>query len=198
LSSSLDGQQGSLHPDSPDDEIFLLHRIAFGDLGAFEELYRRLAPYILGHLIQILRQRSLAEEVLQDVFLKIWTQAALYSSDRGSARAWLFMITRSQALDRLRRERSRGWNNDQRFEEKEEEARWVVHPVGTARLEAAELRRRLIAALKPLPLDQRVCLALALFKGLSHSEIAARLTAPLGTVKSRLRMGMMRVRQAFG
>jgi RNA polymerase sigma-70 factor (ECF subfamily) len=194
----LDGQQGSTHLDSPDDEILLLRRIASGDQEAFEELFRRLAPFVLAYLIQRLRQRGLAEEVCQDVFLKVWKQAASYSPDRGSARAWLFMITRSKALDRLRHERSLGWGNDQRFEEREEEGRWVAAPVGTARLEAAESRSKLIAALKPLPVDQRACLALALFKGLSHSEIAARLTAPLGTVKSRLRMGMMRVRQSFG
>jgi RNA polymerase sigma-70 factor (ECF subfamily) len=193
----LDQQQGSTHLDSPDAETFLLHRIASGDQEAFEELFSRLAPFLLGYLIQILHQRSLAEEVLQDVFLKVWKQASLFSPDRGSARAWLFMIARSRALDRLRHERSQGWSNDQRFEEQKEESRWVVNPVGTTRLEAAERRRRLITALKPLPVDQRVCLALALFKGLSHSEIAARLMAPLGTVKSRLRMGMMRVRQSF-
>jgi RNA polymerase sigma-70 factor (ECF subfamily) len=198
LRGSLDGQQGATQLDSPDDEILLLRRIASGDQEAFEELFRRLAPFVLAYLIQMLRQRGLAEEVLQDVFLKVWKQAASYSPDRGSARAWLFTITRSKALDRLRHERSLGWGNDQRFEEREEESRWVAAPVGTARLEAAERRRELIAALKPLPVDQRVCLALALFKGLSHSEIAARLTAPLGTVKSRLRMGLMRVRQSFG
>lgn len=197
MQSSLDVQQVSSQLDSPDDEVLLLGRIASGDHEAFEELFRRLAPFVLAYLIQILHQRGLAEEVLQDVFLKVWKQAASYSPDRGSARAWLFTITRSRALDRLRHERSLGWSNDQRFEESVEENRWVAAPVGTARLEAAELRHKLIAALKPLPVDQRVCLALALFKGLSHSEIAARLMAPLGTVKSRLRTGLTRVRQSF-
>ena len=178
---------------STNREEQLMSRVAAGDPDAFAELFDGLAPCILGVLIRLLRQRELAEEALQETFLQGWLQADRYRPELGSPRAWLLSIARSRGLDSLRRERSRS---------RREEAVGMLEPqslppVGTERLESLERQRQVSSALGALSPDQRRCIELAFFEGLTHTQIAERLEAPLGTVKSRILLGMNKLRQAL-
>ncbi|HET9228117.1 MAG TPA: sigma-70 family RNA polymerase sigma factor [Thermoanaerobaculia bacterium] len=177
---------------SPDDAN-LLRRIASGDGDALTRLFDMHSPVVLGLLIRMLGGRAEAEEVLQEVFLQVWMQADRYEESRSSPRGWILMLARSRALDRLRRRSSQ----QRREEEVASEEGVAVRPVGTARLEAAERRSRIGEALGLLSPEQRHCIELAFFEGLTHTQIAERLKAPLGTVKSRILLGMNKLRQAL-
>lgn len=178
---------------SPDD-AHLLRRIASGDGDALTRLFDQHSPVVLGLLVRMLGVRAEAEEVLQEVFLQVWMQADRYEELRSSPRGWILMLARSRALDRLRRRTSQ-----QRREDEVAAGEGVaVRPVGTARLEEAEQRSRVGAALGVLSPEQRHCIELAFFEGLTHTQIAERLKAPLGTVKSRILLGMNKLRQALG
>lgn len=178
----------------PPDEPALVYRIASGDGEALTRLFDLHSPVALGLLVRILGDRAEAEEVLQEVFLQVWTQADRYDADRSSPRGWLLMLTRSRALDRLRRRDARRRREE---ETAEEEARLTVEPRGTERLEAAERQSRVSSALGSLSPEQRHCIELAFFEGLTHTQIAERLKAPLGTVKSRILLGMSKLRQVL-
>jgi RNA polymerase sigma-70 factor (ECF subfamily) len=176
------------------DDADLLRRIAAGDGDALTRLFDVHSPVVLGLLVRILGGRAEAEEVLQETFLQVWMQADRYEEARSTPRGWILMLARSRALDRLRR---RGAQRRREEEAAEEGIRVAVHPVGTQRLEAAERRSRIGAALGLLSPDQRDCIELAFFEGLTHTQIAERLQAPLGTVKSRILLGMNKLRQAL-
>lgn len=180
-------------PTPQDPEPALIHRIASGDGDALTRLFDLHSPVALGLLVRILGDRAEAEEVLQEVFLQVWTQADRYDAARCSPRGWLLMLTRSRALDRLRRREARR----RREEESVEEGRLAVEPDGTGRLEAAERQSRVSSALGLLSPEQRHCIELAFYEGLTHTQIAERLKAPLGTVKSRILLGMSKLRQAL-
>ena len=179
----------------PTHEIELMRRIVAGEGGALAEMFDLHSPLVLGLLFRILGRRSEAEEILQEVFLQVWTQADRYEPERASPRGWILMLARSRALDRLRRRES----TRRREEEVAGDAvRFgMVHPVGTERLEEMEQRSRISSALGLLSPEQRHCIELAFFEGLTHTQIAERLQAPLGTVKSRILLGMNKLRQAL-
>lgn len=182
-----------MNPRPPEDDAELVRRIAGGDGDALARLFDLHSPVVLGLLSRMLGARSEAEEVLQEAFLQVWTQADRYDSERSSARSWILMLARSRALDRLRRREARR----RREEEAVEEADLAIHPVGTERLEESETRSRVSSALGSLSPEQRRCIELAFFEGLTHTQIAERLKAPLGTVKSRILLGMNKLRQAL-
>jgi RNA polymerase sigma-70 factor (ECF subfamily) len=176
----------------PTHEIDLLRRIGAGDSAALAEVFDTHSPLVLGLLFRILGRRSEAEEVLQEVFLQVWMQAERYDPDRASPRGWI--LARSRALDRLRRRES----SRRREEEVSSQTEFLaVHPLGTERLEAVERRSRITSALSLLSKDQRHCIELAFFEGLTHTQIAERLQAPLGTVKSRILLGLNKLRQTL-
>ena len=170
-----------------------MSRVAARDGVAFTRLFEVHAPLALGLLNLILGKRSEAEEVLQEVFLQIWMQGDRYDADRSSPRGWILMLARSRALDRIRRRESAR----RREEAAGEEAGNSVPPLGTERLESFERSREVSSALGLLSPDQRRCIELAFFEGLTHTQIAERLAAPLGTVKSRILLGMNKLRQAL-
>jgi RNA polymerase sigma-70 factor, ECF subfamily len=173
----------------------LMSRLAAGDGEAFARLFDRHSPVALGLLYRILGSRAEAEEVLQEVFLQVWTQGSRYDGDRATPRGWVLMLARSRALDRLRR-RDAARRRDE--EAGDERARGeMITPLGTERLEARERHDRVHSALGQLSPEQRRCIELAFFDGLSHTQIAERLAAPLGTVKSRILLGMNKLRQAL-
>ena len=176
-------------------DSFLVGRIGTGDQEAFARFYDQHSPAVLGLLYRILGARGEAEEVLQETFLQVWRQAGRYEAQRATPRGWLLMLARSRALDRLRRREARR----RREEEAAEEAAYprLVRPLGTERLEDLERRERVSSALDQLSPEQRRCIELAFFEGLTHSQIAAQLEAPLGTVKSRILLGMNKLRQAL-
>jgi RNA polymerase sigma-70 factor (ECF subfamily) len=173
----------------------LLIRVATRDGAAFARLFDLHAPVTLGLLNRILGGRAEAEEILQEVFLQVWMQADRYDADRSTARGWILMLARSRALDRLRRRDSSRRREEAAGEEAADSV--LVPPVGTARLESQERQHRVTSALGALSPDQRRCIELAFFEGLTHTQIAERLQAPLGTVKSRILLGMNKLRQAL-
>lgn len=173
------------------DDVLLLGRIRAGDRDAFAALFDRHAPVVLGLLLRILGSRPEAEEVLQEVFLQAWRQAERYDPARATPRGWLVVLARSRALDLVRSRESR------KRREAETGAAPDVAPVGTGSLEERERRLQVSSALGTLPSEQRRCIELAFFEGLTHTQIADRLDAPLGTVKSRIHLGMNKLRQVL-
>jgi RNA polymerase sigma-70 factor (ECF subfamily) len=169
----------------------LLQAISQGDESALAALYDRYRLILFGLILRILHDRQEAEDVLQEAFLQVWRRASDYDPARGRAFTWLVTIARSRALDRLRLLGSRSKFVVDAGEPPERET-----AVDTARelvkSEEGELVRR---ALKELPDEQRRALLLAYFEGLTQMEIAERLGAPLGTVKTRMRSGLMKLRE---
>ncbi|HYN85124.1 MAG TPA: sigma-70 family RNA polymerase sigma factor [Pyrinomonadaceae bacterium] len=172
----------------------LIGLVACGDQQALASLYDSTSRLVYGLLVRILGDAATAEEVLLDVYAQVWRQAARYSGTRGSPLAWLTTIARSRAIDRLRSGRA----EQQRTEQLD--ARAFEARSGTnveEEVAARELGARVRAALEGLPREQREVIELAYYGGMSHSEIAAATGQPLGTVKTRTRLGMTRLREAL-
>ena len=169
-------------------------RLAGGDREAMGALFERHASGVFGLLLRMLRQRAEAEELLQEVFFQAWQDAGRYRPDASAPRTWLLMLARSRAIDRLRS----GTARVRREQDVARQAQLDGHPAeaprGFDRLLRDERRRRVTAALGSLPDEQRAAIELAFFEGLSHREVAERLEAPLGTVKSRILLGMRKLR----
>ena len=171
----------------------LIREAAAGDQQALASLYDATSRAVYGLLLRILADASAAEEVLLDVYAQVWRPAGAYSAERGTPLAWLTTIARSRAIDRLRRGRL-------------EQQRTGPLDLTTAQIAAAgasveeevEAREKgaiVRAALDALAPEQREVIELAYYGGMSHSEIAAARGLPLGTVKTRTRLGMMRLRE---
>jgi RNA polymerase sigma-70 factor (ECF subfamily) len=166
-------------------------RMRAGDTRALEELYDRHAPLLYGLVLRIVGRVSDAEEVLQDTWLQAWRQAATWDPGRGTVAGWLITLARSRAIDRIRSIASR-----QRAETAAPAPETVTGADEPAASAEARLRRERVAtALAALAPSQRQVIELGYFGGLSQSEIATRLGAPLGTVKSWTRQGLMRMRE---
>jgi RNA polymerase sigma-70 factor (ECF subfamily) len=171
-----------------------IEQLALGDERALADLYDRHARLLYSLALRIVRHQADAEDVLQEVFSQVWRQASRYDATRGTVVGWLVTLTRGRAIDRLRRERVKP---DQ--VSAEHDAR-DVPDAGTPadlRLVTAEQASQVRAALEALPDNQRVPLELAYFEGLTQSEIAERLIVPLGTVKTRMRQALLRLREAL-
>ncbi|HEY0099046.1 MAG TPA: sigma-70 family RNA polymerase sigma factor [Pyrinomonadaceae bacterium] len=168
----------------------LLHAVARGDESALAALYDRYNSILLGLLLRILHSRVEAEDVLQEVFIQIWQRAANFDEARGRGFTWMVTLARSRAIDRLRSLQSRQRADDTALRDAPE-------AVGDASDDAyhAEQREIVRGALAQIPEEQRRALLLAYFEGLTQSEIAARLGQPLGTVKTRMRSGMSKLRE---
>ena len=172
----------------------LITRIATGDRDAFSRFYDLLAPTAFGLIRRVLRDPEAAAEVLQEVFWQVWREAPQYDSRRGSPEAWLVMRAKTRAIDRLRSIRRR----DRTFVAPVDEsvARSTHEPAENPAV-VAEDRSLVQTALAQLPEPQRRVIELAFFDGLTQSEIATRLGEPLGTVKTRARLGLERLRGAL-
>src|SRR5205085_5031096 len=169
----------------------LIRAVADGDHQALAALYDATSRTVYGLLLRILSDASAAEEVLLDVYTQAWRQAAAYSQQRGTPLAWLTTIARSRAIDRLRR----GRQEQQRTEPLEEAAYSASGESAEEEVRAGEVRAVVRATLDALAPEQREVIELAYYGGMSHSEIAAARGLPLGTVKTRTRLGMMRLRE---
>jgi RNA polymerase sigma-70 factor (ECF subfamily) len=181
-------------PGPPDDAELLIARIAAGDRDAFSRFYDAFAGTALGLIRRVLRDPSSAEEVLQEVFWQVWQEAPRYDPSRGSPIAWVLMRAKARAIDKLRSIRRR----EQTFVMPVNEAVARQDDGGMeSPARVAEGRGFVENALARLPEAQRRVIELAFFEGLTQSEIAARLGEPLGTVKTRARLGLERLRTAL-
>ena len=175
------------------DDRQLIERTALGDKGALEELYNRHSAAIFSLARYMLRLETLAEEATQEVFINIWLRASSYRPERGEPRAWLMSVAHHKVIDIIRAQKRTATASNP--EDYETLAALPSKDLGTE--EEAQLnleRARVRQALDKLPEAQREVIALAYFGGLSQSEIAARLGQPLGTVKTRVRLAMQKLR----
>jgi len=174
----------------PEDDVKLLKAIAARDEAALAQLYDRYRVILFGLLMRILSNREEAEDVLQEVFLQVWRKAEDFDENRGRPFTWLVTLARSRGIDRLRTLAARD-------RVAEAGAKEVVDAVSDAATDAfkSEQRGLVNKALAQLPDEQKRPLMLAYFDGLTQSEIATRLDAPLGTVKTRMRTGLMNLRE---
>jgi RNA polymerase sigma-70 factor, ECF subfamily len=171
----------------------LVRQMAGGDREAFAVFYDRYAPVVFPLILRIVRERADASDVLQDVFWEAWQSAARYDPSRGSPEAWMVMQARSRAIDRVRATRRRS----DTFVAPLDEA-VAAAPAGESPRDAAEAaadRGTIRSALERLPGAQREVIELAYYAGLTQTEIAERLKQPLGTVKTRIRLGLERLRE---
>lgn len=169
----------------------LLAQCSLGDRRAFETLYRSVAPRLHGVALRFMGRSDLAEEVLQESFVRIWNNASRYQAHLSAPMTWMINITRNQAIDQLRKHRER------RLSELEEQALVDEAPSAHERLSTDREASALIRCLDTLEGMQRQSITVAYFQGLSCSELADHLSAPLGSVKSWIRRGMERLRRCL-
>jgi RNA polymerase sigma-70 factor, ECF subfamily len=171
-------------------DLALIARIKQRDAGALAELYDRYATRVFSLCVAILHDDGAAQEATQDVFMKVWAQPERYHYDDNRFAAWLLMIARHRAIDQLRRDKRRVSDSfsldDETFPElpdlhTDEQARW----------------REMRQVMDALPREQRIVIELAYYYGLSQSEIAEHLSTPLGTIKTRMRLAMDKLRLAI-
>jgi len=165
------------------------------DIRQFNEAYRRLAPLALASANRVLRDEAAAEDVVQDVFVQLWIRPDSYNADRGSLASYVSMLARSRALDRWRSRSAR----QSAVDRAEEEARVITEPSESAvePVIRRETSNALLGVLDGLPGDQRDALLLAYGRGLTAQEIARVRSVPLGTAKSRVRLGLRKARASF-
>ena len=172
----------------------LLQRVANGDQAAFARLYDMLAPRVFGLVLRVLVDRSQSEEVLQEVFLEIWQSASRFAPNRGQARSWILTIAHRRAVDRVRSSQA-STDRDVRAGLRDLD---VAHDTVVEQVELRIEGEKVTTALSTLPEVQKEALTLAYYGGYSQSEIAALVGAPLGTIKTRMRDGLSRLRAEMG
>jgi RNA polymerase sigma-70 factor (ECF subfamily) len=172
------------------DDLALMARIRRRDHSALAELYDKYGGRVYSLAVTIVGEDTAAQEVTQDTFIKVWEHPETYRYDDSRFLAWLLMITRHRAIDHLRREKLR---SGQSFSMDDEDA----PELPDASLDGEEKWREMRHVLDALPAEQREVIVMAYYHGLSQSEIAEMLGWPLGTVKTRLRLGMQKLRDAL-
>ena len=187
-------------PTPTDDRVAdreTVQRMAEGDPEALAAVYDRHIRAVFGLALRVLQDQGDAEDVVQEVFSQAWTQAKRYDATRGEVASWLLMIARSRAIDRLRSTLanldSTALPHDTAVVDLPDPALGTAHGILTT-----ESAARLRAALAGLPLTQRLAIELAYFEGLTQTQIAERLEQPLGTVKTRIRTGLLKLREVLG
>jgi RNA polymerase sigma-70 factor, ECF subfamily len=183
--------RAGVRPDSLED---LLGRVARGDQAAFAAVYDRLAPVVFGLVRRVLRDPAQSEEVTQEVLVEVWRSAARFDPDRGSASAWVSTMAHRRAVDRVRAAQS-ATDREERVGRRDLGIAYdeVAEQVET-KLEQEQVRR----CMSSLTQLQRESVTLAYYGGYSHREVAELLDVPLGTVKTRLRDGLIRLRDCLG
>jgi RNA polymerase sigma-70 factor, ECF subfamily len=188
------GQPGVGQSDADQGDAPLARRMKAGEEAAFAEFYDRFAPGLFSVIYAILRDQKEAEDVLQDAFVQMWKRSASYDPARSKLFTWAVMISRHKAIDRLRsRQRQSKLSEEMANETKRNSLGATFERADFAILQQDE-RERVRAALAQLNDSQREALDLAFFSGLTHTQIAEKLGTPLGTVKARIRRGLLALR----
>ena len=178
----------STRPELSVSDAEIITRIYSGDEGAMALLYDRYSSVVYAVALRVLSDGSAAEDILQDVFIQLWRNPQAFNASRGSLAAWLVVIARNRAIDQLRKRRP------------EVEAAEIVISVAPELESTAERKlaiEKVRAVLAGMSAEQRAALEMAFFEGLTHVEIAGKTGQPLGTVKTRIRSGLLAVRKAF-
>ena len=176
----------------------LLARVVKGDHQAFSQLYDRSNTLLYSMALRILGSREEAAELLQEVYLEVWRKVARYDVGRGTPIAWLITLTRSRAIDRLRARGSRANRHVSESLDGSSTSQVADRNPGPFEAHAdQELRGLVREGLASLPQAQQQAIELAYYEGLSHTEIADRLNQPLGTVKTRIKLGMSKLRESL-
>jgi RNA polymerase sigma-70 factor (ECF subfamily) len=187
--------QGSGEHSARDHDLAsLIGKVADGDQSALSALLDATSRLVFGLALRILGDRSTAEEVMLDVFTQVWRQADSYDRKRGAPLAWILTIARSRAIDRLRSSKNDQLNSEP-VETLSDLRASVPSPEENTAL--SERKKLVRIALSTLAAEQREVIELAYYSGLSHSEIALKLGQPLGTVKTRVRLGMIKLRESL-
>ncbi len=189
-------------PDPPSEEggspgthlAELLKRASRGDEAAFAEWYDATSARAFGLAVRVLRDRAQAEEVTQESYLDCWRHAARFDPRRGSALSWLLTIVHRKAVDRVRSAEAAGRRDETYAQREQTVAHDETAEAATASLEASRVR----AALGDLTTKQREAVELAFLGGYTHTEVASLLDLPIGTAKTRIRDGLIRLRDALG
>jgi len=179
------------------DDEELMQRLVYRDLWAFRALYDRYGNLVYSAALRVVRDAQVAEDMVQEIFLRIWRKPDSYVAQRGRFVTWLTSVARNRAVDEIR---SRGRRFRYETASPEEQERELPAPDTNDPALSAELadqRRLILAALAQIPAEQRQIIELAYFGGLTQQEIAERLSQPLGTVKTRIRLGMQKLRAAL-
>ncbi len=177
-----------MQPADASDDMRLVARIRAGEPDAMSELYDRYSSVVYGVALRVLQDAAAAEDILQDIFLQLWRRPDVFDGSRGSMVAWLAVIARHRAIDRLRQRRP------------ETDLEEVVIAGGTDLRDETErslVIEKIRAALGEMDQNQRKALELAYFQGLTHTEIAEKTGEPLGTIKTRIRSGLRVLRERF-
>jgi RNA polymerase sigma-70 factor (ECF subfamily) len=176
----------------------LLARIVKGDQQAFSQLYDQSSSLLYTLAIRILGHREEAAELLQEVYLEVWRKVARYDVGRGTPIAWLVTLTRSRAIDRLRSRASKGLPKMAASLDSPAAAQVPDHAPSPFESHAdTELKTLITSALAELPTPQQEAIEMAYYEGLSHAEIAACINQPLGTVKTRIKLGLTKLRTSL-
>ena len=179
------------------DDEELMERLVFKDLQAFRELYKRFGNLVYSTCLRIVRDNQVAEDIAQEIFIRIWRKPDRYVAQRGRFVTWLTSVTRNRAVDEVRSRGRRYRHEAASTEEREREIAGPETNDPALTAELADQRRLILTAMAGLPAEQRQVIELAYFGGLTQQEIAERLSQPLGTVKTRIRLGMQKLRAAL-
>jgi len=169
-------------------DAMLVSAIRSGDEQAMAQLYDRYSPIIYSVALRVLGDTGAAEDILQEVFLQLWRSPDMFDASRGSMPGWLAVIARNRAIDSLRKRRP---------ESDITEVVVSVEPDLAGKAEWSRAADKIRGTLGGMPAPQRSALEMAFFEGLTHTEIAEKTGEPLGTVKTRIRAGLMTLRKAF-
>ncbi len=185
----------SPYPGLDDEE--LMQRLSYRDLTAFRALYNRYGNLVYSTALRVVRDAQIAEDMTQEIFLRIWRKPQSYLPQRGRFATWLISVARNRAVDEIRSRNRRFRHETASPEEQERELPAPERNDPALTAELSDQRRRILAALAEIPPEQRQIIELAYFGGFTQQEIAQRLSQPLGTVKTRIRLGMQKLRAAL-
>ncbi|AIY02814.1 RNA polymerase sigma factor [Arthrobacter sp. PAMC 25486] len=172
----------------------LIRLVALGDEAAFEELYDAVAPRVFGLVRRVVRDPAQSQEVTQEVFVDIWTQASRFDADRGKAMSWILVIAHRRAVDKVRASQASSERDLRQGIKEYQESYDDVADTVESQLEAERVNK----ALESLTPPQQEAIRLAYYGGYTHQEVAELLKIPVGTVKTRIRDGMIRLRDRLG